>query len=125
MFPVYGAKCLSRKAVYNWVEKFSQGRSKVADGAQPVAEVAEITVKILLCCGFRSAGKAMEQVYQCWWRICREIKILSRFEYHMFYGLYPFVSYLLSLPRNYHRVQTDSPAHLASYSKDIEGFSRR
>jgi hypothetical protein len=24
MFPVYGRKCLSRKAVYNWVEKFSQ-----------------------------------------------------------------------------------------------------
>jgi hypothetical protein len=22
MFPVYGGKCLSRKAVHNWVEKF-------------------------------------------------------------------------------------------------------
>jgi myo-inositol catabolism protein IolC len=31
MFPVYGGKCLSRKAVHNWVEKFSQGRSKFAD----------------------------------------------------------------------------------------------
>jgi hypothetical protein len=30
MFPAYGAKCLSRKAVHNWAEKFSQGRSKVA-----------------------------------------------------------------------------------------------
>jgi hypothetical protein len=30
MFPVYGEKCLSRKAVHIWVEKFSQGRSKVA-----------------------------------------------------------------------------------------------
>jgi hypothetical protein len=27
--------CLSRKADHNWVEKFSQGRSKVADDAQP------------------------------------------------------------------------------------------
>jgi hypothetical protein len=26
IFPVYGGKCLSRKAVRNWVEKFSQGR---------------------------------------------------------------------------------------------------
>jgi hypothetical protein len=26
MFPVGGGKCLSRKAVHNWVEKFSQGR---------------------------------------------------------------------------------------------------
>jgi hypothetical protein len=33
MFPVYGGKCLSRKAVRNWVEKFSQGHSKVADNA--------------------------------------------------------------------------------------------
>jgi hypothetical protein len=29
--------------------------------------------KTLLCCGFRRTGKAMGQVYQCWWRICREI----------------------------------------------------
>jgi hypothetical protein len=29
MCPVYGGKCLSRKAVHNWIEKFSQGRSKV------------------------------------------------------------------------------------------------
>jgi hypothetical protein len=31
MFSVYGGKCLSRKAVHNRREKFSQGRSKVAD----------------------------------------------------------------------------------------------
>jgi hypothetical protein len=30
MIPVYGGKCLSRKAVHSWVEKFSEGRSKVA-----------------------------------------------------------------------------------------------
>jgi hypothetical protein len=35
MFPVYGGKYLSRKAIHNWVEKFSQGRSKVADAARP------------------------------------------------------------------------------------------
>jgi hypothetical protein len=29
--PVYGGKCLSRKAVHNWIDKFSQGRSKVTD----------------------------------------------------------------------------------------------
>jgi hypothetical protein len=28
---VYGGKCLSRKAVHNWVEKFSQGLAKVAE----------------------------------------------------------------------------------------------
>jgi hypothetical protein len=30
LFPVYGGKCLSREAVHNWADKFTQGRSKVA-----------------------------------------------------------------------------------------------
>jgi hypothetical protein len=72
MFPVYGENCLSCKVVHNLVEKFSQGRSKVANDALPGAEVAETTVKRLLCCRLRRTGKAMGQVYQCWWRICRE-----------------------------------------------------
>jgi hypothetical protein len=66
MFPVYDAKCLLGKAVHKWVEKFSQGRSKVADDARPRTEVAQTTVKRLLCCGFRRTGKATGQVYQCW-----------------------------------------------------------
>jgi hypothetical protein len=41
------------------------------------AEVAQTTVKRLLCCGFLRTGKAMWQVYQCWWRICREINIFN------------------------------------------------
>jgi transposase len=35
MFPVCGGKCSSRKAVHNWVVKFSQRRSEVADDARP------------------------------------------------------------------------------------------
>jgi hypothetical protein len=49
--------------------------------------------------GFRRIGKAMVQVYQCWWRICREINVCSRMECLMFYVLYPFVLYLLALSR--------------------------
>jgi hypothetical protein len=45
MFPVYSGKCLSRKAVHNWVKKLSQGCLKVADDARPGAEVAETTIK--------------------------------------------------------------------------------
>jgi transposase len=56
MFSVYGGTCLSRKVVENWVEKFSQGLSKVADDGRRCAEVAETTVKRLLCCGFRRTG---------------------------------------------------------------------
>jgi hypothetical protein len=54
---------LLHKAVHNWVEKFSQGHSEVADDARPGAEVAETTAKRLLCCGFQCIGKAMGQVY--------------------------------------------------------------
>jgi hypothetical protein len=75
VFPVCGGKFLSRKTVHNCVEKFSQGRLKVADDTRPVAEMAEAVIKRLLCCGFRRTGNAMGQVYQCWWRICREINV--------------------------------------------------
>jgi hypothetical protein len=62
--------------------------------------VAETAVKRLICCGFRRTGKAMGQMYQCWWMIYQEINVFPRFEYHMFYVLYPFVTYeyLLTLP---------------------------
>jgi hypothetical protein len=39
--------------------------------------VAEITVKRLLCCGFRTTGKAMGHVYKCSWRLCREINVFQ------------------------------------------------
>jgi hypothetical protein len=39
MFPVYGGKCLSSKVVHNWVEKFSQGRLKVAHDDHPGSPV--------------------------------------------------------------------------------------
>jgi hypothetical protein len=35
MFPISGGKCLSHKVIHNWVEKFSQGRLKVADDVGP------------------------------------------------------------------------------------------
>jgi hypothetical protein len=66
IFPAYGGKCLSRKAVHKWAQKFSEGRSKVADDARTDAEMAETTVQRLLFCGFRRTDKVMQQVYQCW-----------------------------------------------------------
>jgi hypothetical protein len=50
MFPVYDGMSLSRKALHNWVENFSQGRSKVPDDAQPgcpVETATEATVQRL------------------------------------------------------------------------------
>jgi transposase len=43
MLPVYGGKCLSRKAVHDWVKNFSEGRSKVADDARPGRPVEIVT----------------------------------------------------------------------------------
>jgi hypothetical protein len=60
------------------------------------AEVADTTVKRLLCRVFRRTGKAMGQVYQYWWRIWRDINVSSGLEYHTFCVLYEFVTYLPS-----------------------------
>jgi hypothetical protein len=57
IFPVYSKKCLSRTAVHNWIEKFSQGRSKIADDARPGEEVAETTVNSLYVAGFEALVK--------------------------------------------------------------------
>jgi hypothetical protein len=61
--------------------------------------VAETAVKRLLCYGFRRTGKAMEELYKCWWRVCREINVSPRFEYNTFYVLYPFQTNSLTLAR--------------------------
>jgi hypothetical protein len=39
IFPVYGEKCLTRKAVHNWIEKFCQGHWKVAEDARACGPV--------------------------------------------------------------------------------------
>jgi hypothetical protein len=43
MFPVYGGKCLSRKAIHNCAIKFSQGHSKVAVDARSGRHIAIAT----------------------------------------------------------------------------------
>jgi hypothetical protein len=48
MFPVYCERFLSLKAIENWVDKFFQGLSKVANGARlvrPVEIATEATVQ--------------------------------------------------------------------------------
>jgi hypothetical protein len=46
MFPLYGGKCLSCKALHNWIEKFSRGCLKVEGDAQPCCLVAIVTEAI-------------------------------------------------------------------------------
>jgi hypothetical protein len=64
------------------------------------AEVARTTVKRILCFGFRLTDKAMGQVDQCRWRICRAINVfffpgsnMTRFTFYI--RLWPI--YWLSL----------------------------
>jgi hypothetical protein len=64
-----GSVCRVKRFIYVW-QRFRWRRC--CNGG---AEVVETTVKRLLCCGFRHTGKAMGQVYYCWWSICREINI--------------------------------------------------
>jgi hypothetical protein len=51
--------------------------------------------------GFEALVKRWNTCISVDWRICGETKVFSRFEYHMFYVLYPFVTYLLNLRRIY------------------------
>jgi hypothetical protein len=60
-FLVYGGKCLSRKAVHNWVKKFSQGRSKAANDARPGADVAEHKSKDFHAAGFDALVKRWDK----------------------------------------------------------------
>jgi hypothetical protein len=59
------------------VKRFKAGRQKFhrwRRGWNGGADVAETTVKRLLCCEFRRTGKAIGHVYR-WWRICRWINV--------------------------------------------------
>jgi hypothetical protein len=49
---------------------------------------------------FRRTDKAIGQEYLYWCKICREINVFPTFEYHKFYALYLFVTYLLILLRS-------------------------
>jgi hypothetical protein len=87
MFPIYRGKRMSRKTLHNRVANVSLMTEEVETEVRKWLR----KVKRLLCCEFRRTGKAMGQVY--------ERNVFSRFEYHMFYVLYPFVTCLLTLPR--------------------------
>jgi hypothetical protein len=78
------------------VKRFHLGGKRFADDEEVETEVSKWLrqqSKDFYAAG-SDTGKAMGQVYQCWWRMCRELHVYSRFEFHMFYVLYPFVTYL-------------------------------
>jgi hypothetical protein len=52
--------------------------------------MVETAVKRVLGCKFRRTGKAMGQVYQCWWRICREITVFFP-HYDIYFTFYIYL----------------------------------
>jgi hypothetical protein len=57
MCPAYSGKCLSRKAVHNWVDKFFQGRSKVADDETEARKWLRLQSKEFYASGFDALVK--------------------------------------------------------------------
>jgi hypothetical protein len=93
MFPIYGGKCLSCKAVHNWVEHFSHGCLKVTDDETEMQKWLTQQSKGFYAVGFNTLVKRWDKCIN----VGGEINVLSMLEYHMFYVLYPFVTYLLTL----------------------------
>jgi hypothetical protein len=94
MFPAYGGKCLSHEMVHNL------GGKRFTDDEEVEMEVQKWLRQQSRDCyavGFDALVKRWA-VYQFWWRIYQAINVFSRFKYHMFYILYPSVTYLLTLP---------------------------
>jgi hypothetical protein len=72
--PVYGEHCLSRQAVHNWVQKFSEGRTSIED-EHPAVERAMRTwflqqPKEFFAAGFQGLVKR--------WDKCMEIMLKNK-----------------------------------------------
>jgi hypothetical protein len=61
MFPVYGGNCLSPKAAYNWVKKFSEELLDVADVETEVREWLREQPKDLYAAGFDALIKQWDK----------------------------------------------------------------
>jgi hypothetical protein len=92
LFTVRGSVCR--------VKRFTAGSINSFKDEEVVTEVRKWLRQQSKDCGFRRASKAMGHLYQCWWRICREINVVPSSENHIFYVVYPFVTYLRTLRRS-------------------------
>jgi hypothetical protein len=91
MFPVYGGKCLSCKAVHSWVK--TRGK-RLTDDEEVETEVREWLRKQSNNSMLRESDGTSGSM------LVEDMSInnfFPRFEYHMFYVLYPFVTYLLTV----------------------------
>jgi hypothetical protein len=91
-------KCLSRKAVHNWVANVSLMTKRLKWRWRSGWDNSQKICMLCVSSHWQSDGHG----YKCRWRIYREINIPSMFEYHMLYVLYRFVTYWLTLPRRFY-----------------------
>jgi len=64
MLPMYGEHCLSRQAIHNWVQKFSEGRASVEDehrAGRPVEIATPETEKEFYATGFQGLVKQWDK----------------------------------------------------------------
>ena len=77
MLPMYDEHCLSRQAIHNWVQKFSEGRTSIEDdhrAGRPV-EIATpgnvpTATKRILRRRFQGTCETVGQVFKFVWRLC-------------------------------------------------------
>jgi len=73
MLPMCGEHCLSRQAVHNWVQKFSEGRTTIEDEHRAGRPVEIATPETLQCVEDIIRGGTCEtvgQVFKFVWRLC-------------------------------------------------------
>ena len=64
MLPMYGENCLSRQAVHNWVQKFSEERTSIEDEHRAGRPV-EIATPEILYGGFQGLVKWWDKCLNC------------------------------------------------------------
>ena len=70
MLPMYGEHCLSRQAVHNWVQKFSEGPTSIEDKHQSSARVVPTATKRIFHRRFPGTCETVGQVFKSVWRLC-------------------------------------------------------
>jgi hypothetical protein len=94
MFPVYGGKCVSRKAVHNCVKKRGKSFADDEEVETGSAEVAETTVKNFYAAGFDIDGSSVSVLVEdmsrnkCFSqvRISNVLRFISIFDLRVFTG---------------------------------------
>jgi len=70
MLPMYGEHCLSRQAVHNWVQKFSEGRASVEDEHRAGQPVEIATPETLQRVEDIIRAETVGEVFKFVWRLC-------------------------------------------------------